>query len=67
MPAPVPTPAVVPWLTTTEAADYLGLTSKTIRRYIASGKLPARRIGVRVVRVRRDDLDGLLSPVDPAA
>lgn len=44
------------WLSTTEAAQRLGLTPRTIYRLIDAGDLPAYRFG-RVIRVRADDLE----------
>jgi excisionase family DNA binding protein len=42
------------WLTQAEAADYLGVTTRTIRRYISIGLLPASRIkGSRLIRINR--------------
>lgn len=46
-----------------EAADILGVSTKTIRRYIADGSLPAERIQSRLLRVLRSDVEGLLQPV----
>lgn len=48
-------------LTLSEAtsAGYAGYS--TLRRYISDGRLPASKIGGRV-RVRRADLDALLTP-----
>lgn len=43
----------------TEAAEILGVTDRTLRNYIARGKLPAYRIGARIVRVKRTDLETL--------
>jgi len=31
---------------------------------IAEGRLPALRLGRRAIRLRRDDVDGLLRPVE---
>lgn len=45
-----------------EAADYLGVCTKTLRRRIAEGALPAFRVG-RVIRLRRRDVETLLVPV----
>ena len=45
------------YLTTREAAHYLGLSSRTLNRYRVSGDGPVfHRFGGRV-RYRRDDLD----------
>lgn len=52
------------WLSQPEAADYLGVTDRTVRNYIARGTLPARRIkGSRLIRISTADLDALLRPV----
>lgn len=51
--------------TVQEAAQYLAVSEATIRRYISDGKLPAYRLGnERLIRVRRQDLEGLLSPIN---
>lgn len=44
----------------TEAADILGLSVKTVRRYIASGDLDAVRLGRRTIRIKTDSLDRLI-------
>jgi excisionase family DNA binding protein len=49
-----------------EAAAYLGLNVRTIRRYIADGKLPAYRVGTTLIRVDQADVDALIQLV-PAA
>lgn len=46
-----------------EAAKMLGVSGMTIRRRIDEGVLPGYRIGPRVIRVRRDDVIALLTPV----
>lgn len=52
------------WLSMAEAAEYLGVTDRTIRNYISRGELPGHRPrGSRLVRVRREDLDALMRPV----
>lgn len=43
-----------------EAADILGLSVKTVRRYIASGDLDAVRLGRRTIRIKTDSLDRLI-------
>ena len=50
-------------LTTTEAAKLLKVSPVTIARWLKQGRLPAYRVGPRGVRIRRDDLAGLLKPV----
>lgn len=44
-------------LTIEEAADFLHVSVKTIRRLIEHGTLPTQRIG-RQLRIRRGDLQG---------
>ncbi len=46
-----------------EAAIYLDVAPKTIRKLIADGKLPAYRLGQRVLKVKLADLDGVLTPI----
>lgn len=47
-----------------EAAQFLGLSVSTVRRYIHDRRLRAYRVaGERVLRIRRDDLEDLLTPV----
>jgi excisionase family DNA binding protein len=43
-----------------EAAERTGLSTKTIRRRIASGVLAAYRSGPRVLRVDPDDVDQMM-------
>lgn len=50
-----------------EVAEYLGVHVQTVRAWIRSGKLPARRVaGLRALRVRFADVDNLLQPLDEA-
>lgn len=46
-----------------EAAERTGLSTKTLRRRIAAGQLPAYRNGPRVLRVDPDDVDRLMIPI----
>ena len=43
-----------------EAAERTGLSTKTLRRRIASGVLAAYRSGPRVLRVDPDDVDRMM-------
>lgn len=47
-------------------AEYLGLTERSVRRYIAEGELPAYRLGPREIRIKWADVDRLLTPVPTA-
>ncbi len=50
--------------TVDQAAEFLGVHHQTLRGYIKSGKLPAYRLaGEKVLRIKREDLMGLLEPV----
>ncbi len=48
------------------AADYLGVSTKTIRRYIASGHVTGYRAGPRLIRVDLNELDAMLRPIPTA-
>lgn len=50
-------------LTIAEAAMRLGVDPKTIRRWISSGTLAARRVGPRLIRIRVADLDAIGTPL----
>jgi excisionase family DNA binding protein len=47
------------------AGDYLGVDKRTVQRLIATGKLPAYRVGNKLVRIDIDDLEKMLKPVLP--
>lgn len=48
------------------AAERLGCTPKTIRRFIARGELKAYRLGKRTIRVDLNEVDALLRPIPTA-
>jgi excisionase family DNA binding protein len=48
-----------------EAAKLLNVDDHTIRRLIAKGRLPAFRVGTKLIRLRRKDVEALLRPVLP--
>ncbi len=48
------------WLTIEQVADWLQVSTNTIRRYIEDGSLPAVNLGGRAIRIRRQDLDAWL-------
>jgi excisionase family DNA binding protein len=59
-PAAAPT-ASADYLSPEDAAEAMGIHVQTLRGYVRSGKLPARRLaGERAIRIRREDLDKLL-------
>ncbi len=49
-------PAPIRWMSTTEAAEFLGVTLRTLYRFIDSGDLAAFKFG-RVIRLRADDVE----------
>jgi len=49
------------------AAEYLGVADKTIRRYIAAGRLTGYRAGPRLIRVDLDEVDAVLLRRIPTA
>ncbi|OLT20137.1 helix-turn-helix domain-containing protein [Ornithinimicrobium sp. CNJ-824] len=46
-----------------QAAERTGLSTYTLRRRIADGRLPAYRSGSRIIRVDPDDVDKLLTRI----
>lgn len=46
----------VEWMSTAEAAKRLGITPRTLYRFIDEGQLPAYRFG-RVIRLKADEVD----------
>jgi excisionase family DNA binding protein len=50
-----------------EAAEYLGVTDRTIRQMIADGRLTGYRNGNRLVRVDLNEVDAAMKPFGGAA
>lgn len=50
-------------LSPAEAAAYMGVNDSTIRRWIYKGLLPAQRVGPRLLRIKRSDLDAMTQSV----
>ena len=50
-----------------QAAGYHGVDVKTIRRWIAAGRLTAHCVGPRLLRLERDEVLKLGRPVGDAA
>lgn len=48
--------ADIRWLSTAEAAKRLGITPRTLYRFIDEGQLAAYRFG-RVIRLKEDEVD----------
>lgn len=51
------------YVSISEAADRLSVSTKTVRRYIARGQLPAVRIAGHLIRIPTDALDALGRPL----
>ncbi|MEX1218712.1 MAG: helix-turn-helix domain-containing protein [Acidimicrobiales bacterium] len=47
---------MIEWMSTAEAAEFLGVQSRTLYRFIDEGRLTAYRLG-RVIRLKRTDVD----------
>ena len=50
------------YCTIAEAAQLLRVSKPTVARWIDSGRLPAKRVGPRLIRIRRVDLRQLDQP-----
>lgn len=53
-------------LTIAEAAALLKVGRSTVNRWLRDGRLPAYRVGPKAVRIRRTDLEQLMTPVGEA-
>jgi excisionase family DNA binding protein len=49
----------ITWLSTAEAAKRLGITPRTLYRFIDQGDIPAYRFG-RVIRLKQDEVDSFI-------
>ena len=49
----------IQWLSTNEAARRLGITPRTLYRFIDEGQLPAYRFG-RVIRLQQAEVDAFI-------
>ncbi|MFK5584338.1 excisionase family DNA-binding protein [Serinicoccus sp. LYQ131] len=50
----------------TEASQRTGLSTRTLRRRIAEGQLPAYRTGPRILRLDTEDVDRLMVRIPTA-
>ena len=53
----------VRWISMEDAAKYLGVSVKTVRRRIADGTVAAQKIGPRLIRVDANSLQSAGAPV----
>lgn len=44
------------WMSTKEASEYLGVTLRSLYRFIDEGRVPAYKFG-RVIRLKADEVD----------
>jgi excisionase family DNA binding protein len=51
------------WAAQAEAAEYLGIDPKTLRRMVAKGQVTGYRMGPRLIRFDLDELDALMRPI----
>ena len=56
-----------PWLSLKEAAEYLGVTKATVRKYIAAGHLHAAKLGHRTVRVSAASIERMMDAASQEA
>ena len=56
----------IQWLSTADAANYLGITSRTLYRFIDEGLIAGYRFG-RVIRLKQTDVDTFIesSRIEP--
>ena len=55
-----------PDMSVKDVATYLGVTPRTVYTMIADGRLRAYKIGYRIIRFRRDEVDAAMTPVEAA-
>ncbi len=51
-------------MTIAETADYLGVAPSTVRAMVKDGRLAAHRLGPRIVRLNRDEVDAAMRRED---
>jgi excisionase family DNA binding protein len=59
-------PGSAPDMSIKDVAEYVGVTKRTVYTMIADGRLKAYRLGDRIIRFRRDEVDAALTPVETA-
>jgi excisionase family DNA binding protein len=55
------------WASMQQAGDYAGVGLRTIREWIAQGKITGYRINARVIRVDLNEIDAAMQPFGGAA
>lgn len=54
------------YLSPNEAAEYLGVSTRALRRDVVAGRLVGYKYGSKSVRFAVEDLDNLLKPINTA-
>lgn len=54
-------------VTLADAAHHLGISHRTLRYWIAEGRLTAYRVGPRLVRLDAREVDALVEPIPTVA
>lgn len=64
MPAPAapPVPQRRRYVSITDAAQYLGVTDRTIRQMIVDGRLTGYRNGSKLIRLDLNEIDAAMEP-----
>lgn len=62
MPSPTTTSPRRRYCSINEAADYLGVTERTVRPMIADGRLVGYRMGRRFIRLDLNEIDAAMQP-----
>ncbi|WP_431840603.1 excisionase family DNA-binding protein [Gordonia hongkongensis] len=60
-------PATRRFVSIPQTAEYLGVTTRTVRQMIADGRLRAYRNGSRLVRLDLNEVDASMRPFGGAA
>lgn len=53
------------WLSVNEVAEITGAAPRTVRRWIADGRLPSVKVAGRTIRIHRADLAATMQPRTP--
>ncbi len=56
--------STAPDMSIQDVAAYLGVTTKTVRQMIADKRIRAYRLGDRIIRLRRSEIDEALKPIE---
>jgi excisionase family DNA binding protein len=61
---PTSTGSESPWVTRTQAAQRVGVTTRCIDLMVGDGRLKSYTLGPRIVRLRVDEVDAAFKPVE---